>query len=94
VKTIRPLTFRGDDLTDSDNGSLVARVFAICYTSTTTGKVHMNEEIKSDPQGAAPTMTFHVSGIMPVQDGIALVMLADGSVRWTKMEDENTEDGA
>lgn len=51
----------------------------------------MNEEIKPDTQESAPTMTFHVSGIMPVQDGIALVMLADGSVRWTKMEDENTE---
>lgn len=31
-----------------------------------------------------PTITFDVAGVLPIHDDVALVLLADGTVRWTQ----------
>lgn len=43
----------------------------------------MNDSIDSDEQTKTPKITFDVSGILPIHDDISLVLVADGSVRWT-----------
>lgn len=38
---------------------------------------------------APPTITFDVAGVLPIHDDVALVLLADGTVRWTQRTEES-----
>jgi len=35
-----------------------------------------------------PTITFDVAGVLPIHDDVALVLVADGTVRWTQVQKE------
>lgn len=43
-----------------------------------------NEETVETP----PKITFDVAGVLPIHDDVALVLVADGTVRWTQIQKE------
>lgn len=48
-----------------------------------------NEKISSEETvETPPKLTFDVAGVLPIHDEVALVLVADGTVRWTQINEE------